>query len=395
MSRVFIVGVGVSADTITAEGLRAVERADALIGAPRLLALFERFGKPSFAGYAPEETADFIRKRGNANFCVLVSGDTGFYSAAEKLRDALKDSSLTLIPGVSSLSYFFARLKRPWQDAAIVSCHGRKANIADAARRNRLTFALTGGNTAELGKQLTNAGFGGLTAYVGENLGSPEERLLTLSVSDLHGAGIGALAVLLVENPAADRRARFGIPDAEFIRGKAPMTKAETRAVTMSKLALAPDAACCDVGAGTGSVSVEMALAAYKGEVYAIDKSEEALSLVSANSRAFHIGNIIPVLGEAPGVLRKLPRLDAAFIGGSSGKLSEIFDALFINNPSIRVVVNAITLETALDAIKAFETRGAEADVIQLGVARARQVGNAHMLQAGSPAFIIGGSGRE
>ena len=393
MKQVTIVGLGMSADTLTAEGLRAVEQADVLIGASRLIAQFERLGKPSFAEYTPEKVACVVNGHGNARFCVLVSGDTGFYSAAEGLCNALKDCSPTLIPGVSSLSYFFARLMRPWQDAAVISCHGRRANLVDAVRRNRLTFALTGGNMAALADDLANAGFGELTAYIGENLGFPQERILTLPVSGISASQIDSLAVLLVENPGYDRRVRFGIPDGEFIRGDAPMTKAEVRAVTMSRLAVIPEAVCWDIGAGTGSVAVEAALAAYEGQVYALDKNEEALRLVQANCRAFHIGNVTPVLGEAPEALEKLPAPDAAFIGGSSGRLREIFDVLLMKNPGVRIAVNAVTLETVHEATEAFETRGIAPDIIQIGVTRAKPVGSLHMLQAGSPVFILSGGG--
>ncbi len=391
MKQVSIVGLGMSPATLTAEGRQAVEQADILIGASRLLALFKNLAKPSFAEYTPEKVASIINQQPGTRFCVLVSGDTGFYSAAEGLCKELKDYSLTLIPGISSLSYFLARLKQPWQDVAAVSCHGRKTNLVDAVRRNRLTFALTGGNIAEIGEQLTWAGFGDLLAQVGENLGMPEEKILTLPVSALSTAGIGPLAVLLLENPHHDRRIRCGIPDEEFIQGSLPMTKAETRAVTMSKLGLFPQAVCCDIGAGTGSVTVEMALAAYEGQVYALDKSEEAIRLVTANCRAFHIGNVTPVLGLAPEVLEKLPPLDAAFIGGSSGLLKDIFKALLIKNPHIRMVVNAVTLETLHEAAQSFIRHDINPDIIQIGVIRTNQVGNLHMLQGNSPVFILSG----
>jgi len=395
MKQVTIVGVGMSADTLTMEGLRAVCGADVLIGAPRLVAQFENLSKPSFAEYSAEAVARVINGHEGKRFCVLVSGDPGFYSAAEGLCDALKNHSVTAVPGISSLSYFFSRLMRPWQDAKVLSCHGRKTNLVDAVRRNRLSFALTGGNMADLGEELAQAGFGGLTAFVGENLGMPEERILTLSVSELSAAKTGSLAVLLVENPDCDRRVRYGISDGEFIRGDVPMTKSEVRAVTMSKLALSPAAVCCDIGAGTGSVTVEMALAAYEGRVYALDKNEEAVRLTQTNCRAFHVGNVTPILGEAPGALEGLPPLDAAFIGGNSGRLVEIFDALFTKNPRIRIVLSAVTLETVHEATQGFAAHGISPEIVQIAATRAKPIGNRHMLQAGSTVFILSGGGNE
>ncbi|MEG2173980.1 MAG: precorrin-6y C5,15-methyltransferase (decarboxylating) subunit CbiE [Oscillospiraceae bacterium] len=395
MKQVTIVGIGMSVDTLTAQGRRAIQQADALIGAPRLIGQFEVLGKPSYDQYTPDAVTHILDGYENGCFCVLVSGDTGFYSAADGLCAALKGCSLTLIPGISSLSYFFARLMRPWQDVAVISCHGRRGNLVDTVRRNRLTFALTGGNMANLGEELTDAGFGELVAHVGENLGSPKEQILTLSVSGLSAAGTSSLAVVLIENPSYDKRVRVGIPDGAFIRGDVPMTKAEIRAMTMSRLALFPDAVCCDIGAGTGSVTVEMALAAYEGQVYALDKNEEAIRLVTENCRAFHIGNVIPILGEAPDALHKMPPLDAAFIGGSSGRLMDIFDTLLLDNPSIHIVVNAVTLETVHEATQAFAAYGIVPAIIQVNATRAKPVGNLHMLQAGSSVFILSGGQNE
>ncbi len=393
MKQVVIVGAGMGPDTLTAQALRAIEQADALIGAPRLIAQFEKLGKPSFAQYAPQAVAGIVNGHECARFCVLASGDTGFYSAAEGLCAVLQDCDVTVLPGVSSIAYFFSRIKRPWQDVKAVSCHGRGANLTDAVRRNRLTFVLTGNNAKALCQTLTDAGFGGLTAYVGENLGLIRERIFSLPVSEIADAKIDKLSVLLVENPKNDKRIPTGIPDGRFIRGAVPMTKAEIRAVVSSKLALRPDFVCCDIGAGTGAVTVEMALAAYEGHIYAADKNEEAIRLVQANCRAFHIGNVTAVLGQAPEALKELPPLDAAFIGGSFGNLGGIVDALFSNNPGIRVAVNAVTLETLNEAMRAFSSHGMDPDVVLINAARANLTGSLHMLQACSPVFIISGGG--
>jgi precorrin-6Y C5,15-methyltransferase (decarboxylating) len=310
------------------------------------------------------------------------------------LRAALRKYSPAIIPGVSSLNYFFARLKKSWSDVKTISRHGRGANLIDAVRRNRSTFVLTDG-AASLGEELTLAGFGELEAFAGENLGLPGERILTLKVCQITKSIIGKLSVLLIENPNFDSRILFGIPDEKFIRGKIPMTKSEIRAVTLSKLALPPNAVCCDVGAGSGSVAVEMALAAYEGRVYAMDKNEEAIRLTMANCRAFRVGNVTPVLATAPQGLRGLPRLDAAFIGGSQGALREITAELFDNNPRMKIVINAVTLETLFEAKAAFDSRGAAFGIAQIGAARAEPVGKFQMIRAISPVFIISGGGNE
>lgn len=393
MKTISIIGVGMSRDTVTQEGLRAIGEARVLLGAKRLIEPYIKPGIPAFTEYAPEQAAKIISQTEASSIAVLVSGDAGFYSAADKLVNALSAYDVRTIPGISSLSFLFARLGRPWQDAALLSCHGREANLVDTVRRNRITFALTGKNIGKLCGQLINAGFGELTATVGENLGMENERILTLSAAEMQKVEIGSLAALLLENPAYDDRVRSGIPDEEFLRGKVPMTKAEVRALTLAKLALRPDSVCCDVGAGTGSVTVEMALAAYRGRVYAIDRNEEAIDLIEANRKAFHIGNIVSIAGTAPEALAGLPKLDAAFIGGSSGNMCGIITALLSNNPEIHIVVNAVSLESTLEALKAFSENGIEPDIVQLAAARAKPVAGLHMMTSQNPVFIISGNG--
>lgn len=394
MKYVAVIGIGMGADTVTCEGLHAIEQAEALLGAPRMLAAFSRFEKPVYAVYEPEKVKAVLDESGMQRFAVLVSGDTGFYSAADGLILALSGYEVKLIPGISSISYFFAKLKRSWQDAALISCHGRETNLVDTVRRNRLTFVLMGSNADVLAKGFIEAGFDGLTATVGENLGAENERIFTLPVNELIKASIAKLAVLLLENPNADARIRFGILDEEFIRGNVPMTKSEVRAVSLSRLALSPDAVCCDIGAGTGSITVEMAMAAYNGHVYAIDQNEEAISLIAENCRRFHIGNVTPVLGSAPEALLALPALDAAFIGGSGGMLGHILAAVLSKNPATRIVVNAIALETLYAALEAFKAHGIVPEIVQLNAARAKPAGGLHMMLAQNPVFIVSGGGK-
>ncbi len=391
MKRVTIVGIGMGPDTVTQEGLEAIQKADILLGAPRMLHAFSYLGKKSYPEYTPKGVCHIVDTSEAALFAVLVSGDTGFFSAAEDLCMALANCEVSLIPGISSLNYFFAKLKRPWQDAALLSCHGRSTNLVDMVRRNRLTFALTGGNLIELAQTLADAGFGGLAAHVGENLSMETERLLTCPVAEIQALGADALCVLLIENPNCDSRVRLGIPDEEFIRGNVPMTKAEVRAVSLSKLGLSPNSVCCDIGAGTGSVAVEMALAAYRGHVYAVEQNEAATALIRQNCRKFHLSNVTAIPRGAPEALDNLPTLDAAFIGGSSGHLKGIVSALIKNNPSMRIVINAIALETLHAALEALDVHGIPAEVVQLGISKAESAGRLHMMKAQNPIFVISG----
>ena len=393
MKSVTIVGIGMGLGTTTREGFSAIEHAEALFGAPRMLEPFAFLSKPGAAIFTPDEISSFIMQSEFTRFAVLVSGDPGFFSAAEALTRLLPNCDVTLLPGISSVSCFFARIKHPWQDAALISCHGRDANLVDTVRRNRLTFALTGGNLPALAGRLIDKGYGDLQATIGENLGSTNEQIRTMAVADLPAQVFGALSVLFVENPDFDARVRSGLPDDLFLRGNIPMTKSEVRALSLSRLALRPDAVCYDIGCGTGSVSVEMALAAYAGHMYAIDHKEEAIRLTEENARRFHLGNLTTVCGSAPEALGSLPPPDAVFIGGSGGQMQEIFQAIVAKNPAVRVVVNAVALESVSAALSAFRAYHIEPEVVQLSVARANAVGDLHMMSAQNPIFVLSGGG--
>lgn len=393
MKTITIIGVGMSHETTTQEGYAAIRDAEMLLGAPRLIELYSCFEKPSFPEYLPEGVLRVLEETSAERYAILLSGDVGFFSAANVLLPALGAYPVRLVPGVSSLSYFFARLARPWQDAAIISCHGREGNLADTVRRNKLTFALTGGNLTTLASQLAQAGFGKLLATIGENLGVKDERIQTMEISDLANNTFSQLSVLLIENPDADARVRFGLPDEAFERGDVPMTKSEVRAFTLSRLSLKPNAVCCDIGCGTGSVSVEMAFAAYQGHVYAIDRNAEAIRLTQANAKRFHIGNLTAICASAPEALSGLPTLDAVFIGGSGGQMEEIFAHVLQKNPNAHIVVNAIALESVLSALASFQNRNMEPEVVQLSAARAKALKGLHMMTAQNPIWIISGGG--
>ena len=395
MKEINIIGMGMSEKTLTAEALALINDADILIGAKRLINEFSELNKPSYNAYLSNDILEIIEKTDAEKIAILVSGDVGFYSAAEKLTETLKDYSPNLIAGISSVSYFFAKCSLPWKDANLISCHGLDTNIVSSVRRNRFTFALTGKNIPELQKELVKYGFGDLKVWIGEDLGSDEESIQESMISDLEGKEFSSLTVLIIENPDFDSRIRTGIPDEEFIRGKVPMTKSEVRAVCLSKLALSPTDIAYDIGCGTGSVTIEMAFSAYDGKVYAFDKNEEAIALLEQNCQKFHLDNVEALCGLAPECLKDLPVPDVAFIGGSSGNMEEIVSYLHGINNEMRFVITAVTIESAMAGLDSLKNVGISGDIVQVAVSKGRQIGDLHMLMAQNPIFIISGSGQD
>lgn len=399
MGTVYIVGVGMgTSDTITGEAAQLIAGCDCLIGAQRVLQGIANPAPRRFTLVLPAEIVQVIEQ--NPQFhqvVVAMSGDSGFFSGAKKLAALLKEKGIPveLRCGVSSLQYFCAKIQISWEDAKIVSVHGREANPVGSVACNHKTFFLTGTNqpVEQVCQTLTRHGLGELQAWAGENLSYPQERIVQGTVAQLAGQTFGGLAVLLVENPTPNQPPAH-LPDEAFQRGKAPMTKEEVRAVSVAKLRLLPWETAYDVGAGTGSVAGEMALFCPQGQVYAVEKNPEALALLHENRQALALHNMCIVEGEAPAALAPLPPPDAVFIGGSSGSLREIMALCLQKNPTARFVINAITLETVCQAVKALkELSLVETEIVQLSVARAKSIGNYHMMMGQNPVYIISGKG--
>lgn len=394
MGKITIIGIGMDgAATLTAEALKAAQSADLLIGAERMLKPFQPLGKRTAAAFRAEEIVRIAEENPTAEICVLMSGDSGFFSGTERLVALLgeRGRSAEVICGVSSLSYFAAKLGKPWQSMKIVDLHGHGANIARAAARNRLCFFLLGGeNTPSfVCRRLCGYGLEELRVWIGSDLGYPGERIVRGTARSLADTDISGLCVMVTENDFPETGLRFGIADEEFTRGDVPITKSEVRSVIMSKLRVPESGICWDLGCGTGSVSVEMALACSDGTVYSVDRNEDAISLTNANAVRFRCDNIRAVPGEIPDALSALPAPDCVFVGGASGRIGAVLDETYSCSPKASVAVTAVSLETLNEAATAFEQRGISPQIVQISVTRTKRRGSHTMLTAENPIFVI------
>ncbi|WP_434309109.1 precorrin-6A reductase [Hominifimenecus sp. rT4P-3] len=396
-----IVGIGMGGSlSLTGEAEKACREADVILGAGRILETLARFEKPMEAIYRAEAIGAYAKEHPEyRNLVVGMSGDVGFYSGAKKLLEQLDGFEIRLIPGISSPVYFCAKLGIPWEDVKLISLHGRAANLPASVRKHRRVFALAGGRECSAGdicQSLMDDGFSHVRVTVGQELSYPEERILSGTPKELVKKEWTGLQVLLIENPEADMAVvTHGLPDDAFLRGNAPMTKEEIREISLSKLRLTAGAVAYDVGAGTGSVAVEMALQATDGMIYAIEKKEDALELLKENRKRLGVPNLTVVSGTAPEALRELPAPTHAFIGGSSGNLADILNLLLEKNPRARVVVNAVTLETAAEMTIWLKQHSVDdLDVAQVAVAKARTLGSYHLMTGANPVTIFSFTGK-
>ena len=394
---VTLIGMGSGQpENLTLQGLAALRQADLILGARRLLAVLPAgCTENRAAAYRPDEVADLLQTSGAENAVLVYSGDTGFYSGASSMMEKLEALGVRarVLPGLSSIQLLAAALGRPWQGWNLVSAHGRICDPVAECMQGRPTFFLTGGSEdpATLCAQLAAEGFGDVQAVVGQCLGTPKEKIFRGSVKELAAGRFNSLSVLLVEAAEVLPRRAPGLPDEAFERGDVPMTKQEVRAAVLAKLAVRPEDILWDVGAGTGSVSVELALAAPRGRVYAVECRPEGCALIKANREKFRTRNLVLVEGLAPAALSDLPAPDAVFIGGSKGSLAAIVDAALDKNPDARICVSAIALESLSAAVAALTAKGRTVQVSQIAVSRARAVGGLHLMMAQNPIYLITG----
>ena len=393
--KVYLIGIGMgNVDTLTVGAKRAIEGSDVLIGAKRLLEPFEGLDCENLQLIKSDDIVEALARARCAQASVLLSGDVGFYSGATALYDKLADYDVEVIPGISSVSYFCAKLRTPWQDAVLVSAHGREHDAVGAIQVNAKTFVITGGKTKvdDICRDLVKRGFGYVSVAAGERLSYDDERIVRGTAAELADMAFADLAVMLAQNDHPVVRA-YGAPslsDGDFQRGKAPMTKQEVRALVISKLRIAADHTVWDVGAGTGSVSIEAALAAPRGTVYAIEKNADAIALMRQNREIHGAVNIVVVEGTAPEALTSLPAPNRVFIGGSSGNMGAIIDATLTVNPHARICATAVTLETLTELLACLRAREIEdADIVQVSVARADNVGSYNLMRAENPVYIV------
>lgn len=407
---IYLIGIGMGGeDQLTGQAIDRLEEADAVMGAGRMLKSVEPYiqGKPVLAAYKPSEMIQWLRSFQWTEAALVLSGDTGFYSGAEAASKAFigEGWDVEYIPGISSLSYFCARIGRSWQDVYPVSSHGRECDIPACVRNHKTCFILLGGegSLAELCRCLVSNGLGDVTLWAGEKLSYREERIVRERrpaeiLMEEEVCPFGSLVCAVVENPHVEKLKLYADShpsDSDFIRGKTPMTKECVRRLSLEKLRIGAEAVCYDIGAGTGSVSVEMGMAIRHqcggGRVYAIEREQDALELIDANRRKFHKdwSGFRMIKGEAPEVFEELERPTHAFIGGSGGRMKEIIGNLLQMNPQVRIVANAISLETIAEILECMrEYRFEEEEVLQIQASPVAQMGSYHMPMAQNPVYI-------
>mgnify|MGYP004517832797 FL=1 len=413
-----LAGIGMgSKDGQTQEVQHAIETADILLGAERMI---ERYSakiekRPYYMTKQILPYLEQLQKNGTTaqkdplRVTVLFSGDTGFYSGCRKLYVALQEAvtagalnaGVRILPGISSVVSLAARVGESYEDAAILSMHGKKLNrLSATVESHEKVFLLTSGSEdiRKIGHLLAEAGLTDCEVIVGYQLSYPEESIRTLTPEQCEEITGEGLYTCLIRNPHwQPERLTHGRADICFLRdAKTPMTKEEVREVSICKLHLTQNAVVYDIGSGTGSVAIEIAGMPGGVQVYAIERKPEAVELLRKNRAQFHMDNIQIIEAPAPEGLEELPVPTHAFIGGSGGRLLDILRVLYRKNPHMRIVINAISMETIAELKEVLDTFPvAEEEILQMQVSRVKKLGGYHLPKAENPVWICSFTFRE
>ena len=405
--KVHIIGVAPGgASSLLPEARRLVNRAEIVLGGRRLLDMF-----PSLTGEKIAirnnlaEVTDLIKRNlGYKRIVVLASGDPNFYGIASYLTGKLGKDVIEIMPNVSAMQVAFARIKESWEDAALVSVHSRPIeDIVETVRSNHKVGIFTDDEhtPATIARVLLEHGVDGYQAYVCQDLGSRDEKVIETDLPGLCQTESSPLNILILLRAQPKKPAvalyprRLGIPEEEFHQRKPKgglITKQEVRVVSLAKMCLTDESVLWDIGAGSGAVSVEASFLIRKGHIYAIEKNDTDVAIIKRNLRKFHVPNVEVVHTFAPDGLGNLPDPTVVFIGGSGGRMEEILD--FVSHrlkPGGRIVINVVALQNLSAAVNALKVRGFVPDVTLVNVARSTSVRELTRFEALNPVFVVTG----
>jgi precorrin-6B C5,15-methyltransferase / cobalt-precorrin-6B C5,C15-methyltransferase len=404
--KIHIIGIGDDGlDGLTAQARRLIERADLLIGDEPTLALVPGMGRARVAlGGNLETIVEQISTAKTGHVVVLASGDPLFYGVARYLCDHLGKDRFEVLPHVSSMQLAFARVKESWEEAFLTNLANH--SLEDVIEKIRIAdkvgiFTSESCPPSAVARGLLDSRIDYFSAYVCENLGSPDERVTQGELSEIAGEEFSPLNVMiLVHKPMApDRpteamgRRLFGNPDQMFLQSRPKhglLTPAEVRAIALAQMDLGLASVVWDIGAGSGSVSIEAAQIATKGAVYAIEMDPDDHQLIRANAERFGVKNLVAVLGRAPDAWSDLPDPDCVFVGGSGREIARLVELAFGRlRAGGRLVASVGSIENLSGVHETLSRDNGDVGVWMINIARGVHQLERVRFDALSPTFLL------
>ena len=405
MRTVKIIGMGISPADLTAEHLEIIEKADILVGGKRLL---EHFADSAAQKKAIDKNIDriidFIKDRmATRSIVVLASGDPLFFGIGARLVKALGSENVVIYPNVSAVAAGFARIKEPWSNVRVVSLHGRdnERTLFKALQTEDVVAVFTDpkNNPARLARRLLEEDLSHFSMCVHESLGTSAERFEWYRPDQAAAMTFAEPNLVVLKKSPQGKGLKLplylGMPESCYDHQQGLITKSEIRAITISKLRLLKDHILWDLGAGSGSVSIEASLLVPQGKVFALEKKPGRIEQIESNKSRFGVTNLEVVQAKLPEGLERLPRPDRIFIGGGGRDLADIIDAAarFLKPDGI-IVVNTVLVQNTTAAMDALRALGFKTGFVQVQIGRSREMPWGDRLDAGNPVWIVTGRRR-
>lgn len=391
-----MVGIGPgSSMQLTAKASQVLANADCVVSAKRHLNLVENH-KNIVLLESFEKTfqqVDIELKKGSV--AVMVSGDPGIHSLLSLVKKRFDNNDILVIPGISSLQSIFAVSAEIWENAVILSGHGRSiknSKILDSVEQNRCTVFFCGSEKTPqwLCSLLFENGLNETEVIVGENLSYSNQIISRGKPFDLSQNDFDSLSIVLIINNNIWKKPDNRPLDEDFIRKKVPMTKEHIRSAILDTLRLDSDSIIWDIGSGSGSVTVAAGLFCTEGEVHAVECNSEAVQLTRDNVKKFHLHNVCIYEGKAAMLIPSLPQPSHVFIGGSGDELADIIQIITTMNKEIRVVISAVTLKTIAKAEEELNNdKFTHFDAVQINISHLKNIGNSSIMAANNPVTIL------
>lgn len=402
LKTVWLVGMGTGhADCMTGRAKDILLQADIVLGAQDMLSYAKTEQLPYYEASQPKEICEYLKSHHEYRKIVIaLAGDSSFYSGAKRLRKALGEYDVEMVPGISSVAYLAANLHVEIEDAVVVSMHGKNCNVIGALKNAGKVYVLMDSGRAvhALCEELIRFGYEKIRMSVGSRLSYEDEMIMTGYPKDCMERNYkDPVIVYLEERKWLEPVVTYGFPDEEFEQGDFLLTACEARSIAISKLRLQRDAMVYDINAGYGAFSVEIARQVLTGMVYAMEKEEAGIVLLNRNRERFAAANVIPVEGSAPAVFAGLPMPTHAIISDYNENLEEILDALFQKNKYIHIVISAMNLMTVSECLSYLKKKGMDCnpDISCITVAKETGTDYLQKMTGKDPVYIIAFGGRK
>ncbi|MDI6801502.1 MAG: precorrin-6y C5,15-methyltransferase (decarboxylating) subunit CbiE [Thermodesulfovibrionales bacterium] len=417
MNKLYVIGIGYK--PLDKKAREIVLSAEIILASKRLLEVFEQYDEYKTVKDKililnnVDETINYIKSRIpnlKSHIVLLASGDPAFFGIGRRtIREFGKDM-VEIIPDLSCIQMAFTKIKESWDDAFLMSLHGGP----DPEKRRRLPYEITDipsllqqhnkiailtdkeNNPSKIAVAL-NSSFivrhSSLIMNVCERLGYDDERIISGPPKEIASQSFREPNVVIIQK-TEDKTQKtdivFGLKEDDVVHSRGLITKDEIRAVTLHKSRLPQKGVFWDIGAGSGSVSIEAAGLYPELDVFAIERDEEQINNARTNKIRFNATNIRIIKGEAPDALINLPHPDRVFIGGNGGNLKKIIDFIALL-PTKIIVINATTIETLNEAIKCLENKSFEIEISEVSISRSKTIAGKRHMSALNPVFVIVG----